>query len=231
MEESSGAHFGGINNAIRKKRTQPFRRPRLDSQAVSENRELSPLSSTPSDDVSKISSDENGCDANPARKEFNLNQVMSRPALYADESEKPHERSKKEDGGFSAFYNNDLGRSGGNNKRSSEGVLAPANWKSASRVKEGLESELRNADVYGGRNCESHGLGKLEVILDGLQNETKVRKVKLKVGGVTRTIHSNSTPDRVHGDGFSTQISRSIDDSRSRQKQNLQVRNYQTYFF
>ncbi|OMO82114.1 PAPA-1-like conserved region [Corchorus olitorius] len=204
MEEFSGTRFENMNNAVRKKRSQPSRRPRPDSQFAEDQDHSPPLSSTPpSDDMSKVSSDENvGGDANSKRKEFSLNQCMSRssPAVGI-EVEKTHRR-KKEDGGFNAFYNNEPGRSGSsNNKRSSEGVLAPANWKSTSKAKEWSEPELSNVDVYGGSN------GDIQSPVQGAvtdSNESKVKKVKLKVGGVTHTIHANSAANGLPGSGSST---------------------------
>ncbi|GLT64123.1 hypothetical protein SLA2020_366340 [Shorea laevis] len=199
MDEFGGSQYNGINNPVRKRRTQTSRRPRPDSQPLAEGRDNSPVSSTPpSDDLSKVSSEENASgDTNSRRKEFNLNQCVSRfPSAAGAGSEKLYEKNKK-DGGFNAFYNNVPGRSGFNNRRSSEGVLAPANWKSTSKLKDGFESESRNVDIYGGRNGESLSSGQAGILLDRSGNENKVKKVKLK-------------------------SSRSSDASRLRQKQNLQ---------
>ena len=203
MEEFSGTRFNDVNNAVRKKRSQTSRRPRPDSQSFAESQDHSSLSSTPpSDDVSKVSSDENaGADANSRRKEFNLNQYVSRisPAVGV-EVEKTHKR-KKEDGGFNAVYNNEPGRSGSNSKRSGEGVLAPAYWKSTSKEKEWSELDSRNVDIYGGSNDE------IQISVQGAVidvNESKVKKVKLKVGGITRTIHANSTANGLPENGSST---------------------------
>ncbi|GMJ09227.1 hypothetical protein like AT2G47350 [Hibiscus trionum] len=200
MEEFSGTRFSGVNNAVRKKRTQTSRRPRPDSQSYAESQDGSPLSSTPpSDDVSKVSSDENaGGNANSKRKEFNLNQHVSGVSTAVGVAgEKTHKR-RKEDGGFNAFYNNEPGRIGSNSKRSSEGVLAPANWKSKSK---GNELESRNQDIYDELN------GDIQSSVEGTvtdANDSKLKKVKLKVGGVTRTIHANSTPNGLPGGGSST---------------------------
>ncbi|KAI4301513.1 hypothetical protein L6164_034786 [Bauhinia variegata] len=221
MEDLGGTRFDGLSNAVRKKRSQTSRRPRPDSQPVSEGHDLSPLSSTPhSDDTGKGSSDENGgYDINSKRKEFNLNQCVSQVSLVtAAEDEKSLKKSKK-DGGFHAFYNNEPGRGGLHNKRSSEGVLAPANWKGSSTLKDGLESESRSANVYGGRNSEGLGLGQSGVPQDGFGNDNRVKKVKLKVGGVTRTIQANSSSNGASGNGSTTKSSRSSDVSRLRQKQ------------
>ncbi|XP_044494331.1 uncharacterized protein LOC123217388 [Mangifera indica] len=199
MEEFGGHCFNGINNAAKKKRSQTSRRPRPDSQSVVECHDSTP----PSEDVSKISSDENvGYDNKSKRKEFNLNQSVS--GLYPGsgiEGEKPQKRGKRANGGFNNFYNNERGRSGHNNKRASEGVLAPANWR---------------------RNGESQSPGQLGVNCEHLGNESKVKKVKLKVGGVTRTIQANSTANGVAGGG-SSKNSQSSDDSRPRQRHNLQA--------
>ncbi|KAL5155795.1 hypothetical protein HKD37_19G054800 [Glycine soja] len=220
MEDLGGTRFDGLSNAVRRKRSQTSRRPRPDSQHASEGQELSPLSSTPSEDTGKASSDENvGYDANSKRKEFNLNHCVSQTSSGTGaEDDKSHKKSKKDEG-FHTFYNNEPVRSGLNNKRCSEGVLAPANWKGSSKVKDSLDSELRNADLYGGRNPESMGLAQFGGSQDGLGNENRVKKVKLKVGGVTRTIQANSATNGASGSGSTMKNSRSSDASRPRQKQ------------
>ncbi|KAE8009343.1 hypothetical protein FH972_005783 [Carpinus fangiana] len=224
MDEFGGSRYNGISNPVRKKRTQTYRRPRPDSQPLDEGHDNSPLSSTPpSDDLSKVSSEENASgDTNSRRKELNLNQCVSKfHSTAGSESEKLYEKNKK-DGGFNAFYNKASSRSGFNNRRSSEGVLAPANWKNSSKLKDGFESESRNVDIYGGRNGESLSSGQAGVPLDGSGNENKVKKVKLKVGGVIRTIQANTASNGAVGGGSSSKSSRSSDASRLRQKQNLQ---------
>ncbi|KAE8708690.1 receptor-like serine/threonine-protein kinase ALE2-like isoform X1 [Hibiscus syriacus] len=181
MEEFSGIRLNGVNNAVKKKRSRPCRRPHPDSQSFSESQDHLPLSSTPpSDDVSKVSSNESaGGDANSKRKEANLNQYVSKISPDTGfEVEKTHKR-KKEDRGFNAFYDNEPGRSGSNSKRSSKGVLAPANWKSTSKGKEWSELESKDAEIQ----------SSVQAVTDS--NESKVKKVKLKVGGVMRTIHAN----------------------------------------
>ena len=223
MEDLGGTRFDGLSHAVRRKRSRTSRRPRPDSQPVSEGHELSPLSSTPpSEDAGKASSDEiAGYDTNSKRKEFNLNHCVSQASSAAGaEDDKSHRKSKK-DGGFHAFYSNEPGRSGLYNKRCSEGVLAPANWKGSSKSKDSFESESRNADMYGGRNPESLSLGQFGVTQDGLGNENRVKKVKLKVGGVTRTIQANSSSNGASGSGSTTKSSRSSDASRPRQKQQV----------
>lgn len=201
MEELGGAHFDGINNAVRKKRSQASRRPRPESQPLVDSRD----STSPSDDVSKVSSEEtSGFENKAKRKEFSINQYVS--SVTGVEGQKSQKRIKKDDGVFNSFYNSEPGRGGHNYKRSSEGVLAPANWK---------------------RNGEIRSSGGLGANIDGLGNESKVKKVKLKVGGVTRTIHANGANAATNGvpSGGSSKSLQSSDDSRKRHKPNLQVYN------
>lgn len=183
MEDLSGTPFDCIGNAVRKRRSRTCRRPRPDSQPVSEGHDLYPLSSTsPSDDVAKASSDETaGFDSNgnSKRKEFNLN--------------------NKNDERFHALYNNEPRQSGVSNKRCSEGVLAPANWKGSSKSKDSLELEPNSWDTNGGMNSERINSEQSGVPPDGLGSESRVKKVKLKVGGVTRTIQTNSVSNGASG--------------------------------
>jgi INO80 complex subunit B len=54
-----------------------------------------------------------------------------------------------------------------------------------------------------------------------LGNESRVKKVKLKVGGVTRTIQANSASNSASGSGSTSKSSRLSDGSRPRQKQQV----------
>ncbi|KAF8006668.1 hypothetical protein BT93_K0853 [Corymbia citriodora subsp. variegata] len=211
MEEVGTTRFDILGSAVRKKRTRAARRPRPDSY---EGHDLSPLSSAPaSDDASKVSSDDNiGGDTNSRRKEFNLNQCVIRVSSGAGDSEKLQKKVRRDDEAFDTFYNNEPGRSGFSNKRSSEGVLAPANWKSTSKA----------PDNYGGRNGESQGPGQSAMTIDGVGNENKVKKVKLKVGGVTHTI---STSNGTHESGSFVKSSRALDSLKPRQRPNFEQGN------
>lgn len=214
MEELGATRFDILGSAVRKKRTRAARRPRPDSYEGHEDHEghdLSPLSSAPaSDDASKVSSDDNiGGDTNSRRKEFNLNQCVIRVSSGAGDSEKLQKKVRRDDEAFDTFYNNEPGRSGFSNKRSSEGVLAPANWKSTSKA----------PDNYGGKNGESQGPGQSAMTIDGVGNENKVKKVKLKVGGVTHTI---STSNGTHESGSLVKSSRALDSLKPRQRPNFE---------
>ncbi|XP_057966714.1 uncharacterized protein LOC131156781 [Malania oleifera] len=228
MEEFVSPRFDGIGNAvtIRKKRSQTFRRPRPDSQLITERHDHSTSSSTPpSDDVSKLSSDENGgYDTISRRKEFNLNHCASRAVSSSKvEDEKTDRNIKGEDGGLKALYSNGGLRDGteqrqsSNKKRCSEGVLAPANWKSTNKMKKSLESLSKNVDISG-NNYENQSFRQSDIHFDGSGNESKVKKVKLKVGGVTRTIQANCTNNGAMGDGSSRKSSKSSDASHVQQK-------------
>ncbi|KAJ9171717.1 hypothetical protein P3X46_015040 [Hevea brasiliensis] len=217
MEDCGLPQFDGIRSAVRKKRSRTSCRPKPDAQPVIDSCDHSPSSTTPpSDDVSKASSDEN-FNANSGRKEFNLNQCMSSVSSSTGvEGEKSHMRNK-DSKGFNAFYHNDAGLNAFNNKRSSEGVLAPAKWKNTSKLKESFDSDSRSANIYSGRNGESQSSEQSGVILDVLVNDNKVRKVKLKVSGVAPTIQANSITD-----GASTKKFQFSETSRSWQKKNFQ---------
>ena len=184
MEGFGSFGLSDKSSAVRKKRSNASRRLRNDSLLPSDYHDVSPLSSTPpSDNVSKVSSDENNEYGSVSRKkELNLNQCTARASsVNIGEAESGQNMIKNEDGGFgesdeasnngSFRGSNEHIHSGVESKRHSEGVLAPADWKGKSKV------------------------GHFGVVSDGLENENKVKKVKLKVGGVIRTINAKSISD------------------------------------
>lgn len=208
MEGVGSLGFSDVSSSVRKKRSNTFRRPRNDSPLPMDHRDLSSLSSTPpSDDVSKGSSDDNiDCGSVSRRREINVNHC-SAGASFSNiaESESAKNAIKNEDGGFaesdeasnngSFRGSNDQRHGGVDSRRCSKGVLAPANWKSTNK------------------------LGHVEVVSDGLDNENKVKKVKLKVGGVTRTIQAKTISDGASAVGSSTtKYSRISDAPRPQQK-------------
>jgi INO80 complex subunit B len=206
MEELGLVQFDAMGSTVRKKRSQISRRPK-DSQTFTDNYDRSSLSiSPPSDDMSKASSDENA--DNCRRKEFGLNQSVSRVSSATTRAERK-----------GAFSDSHSRRSVINNKTSREGALAPANWRSKSKLKECMDVESRTANMYCGRNGESWSSEQSGVSLDVLGNESKFKKVKFKVGDVTHTINANSTTNGVP----STKNPRFSDTSNTRQKLSLQV--------
>lgn len=160
-----GFGFSDASSAVRKKRSNTSRRPRNESQLPSDYLDISSLSSTPPSD----------------------NNIM-----------------KHEDGGFGesdeasnnvSFRGSNGHRHGGvDSRRCSEGVLAPANWKSTS------------------------SLGQFGVASDGVEN--KVKKVKLKVCGVTRTISAKSASDGASAVGSSSTKSSHFPDPRQKFEEN-----------
>ncbi|XP_074316022.1 uncharacterized protein LOC141652453 [Silene latifolia] len=185
MEELGSSGFERIGNAVRKKRTHTFRR-RPESQSVSDGRDIS-------EDVRAGSSDENSGGGSSRRKEISLSQCVSRfPGVSGSESENTGKRNKKTDVGLDELYGN-TSFDGAEQGRSSEGPPAPVNRKSTIRIKGSLEPHKTMA--LNTKTEESSGPS-----LDGLATgtENKVKKVKLKVGGVTRTIDANSASKSSH---------------------------------
>lgn len=151
MEDNGGAHYDGMKKTVRKKRSLTCRRPRTEGSSL-----LTPL-----DTFSKISSDDiPAFDTNPRRKEFSLSQCISRSESI-EESERGNNDSRRRE-----IINR--------HKRSTEGVLAPATWKTTSREDEG------NGMIKGKKTD-----------LGGLDGELK--KMKLKIGGVSRLVTANGS--------------------------------------
>ncbi|KAF8107012.1 hypothetical protein N665_0129s0080 [Sinapis alba] len=122
------ANGDGMNNTVRKKRSLTCRRrPRSEGSNLL----------TPSDNFSKISSDDiPAFDTNPTRKEFSLSHCISRADSIAE----------------SQRGNNNGALPREINKRSTEGVLSPATRKNTSRKDEG----------NGRINGKASALGELE---------------------------------------------------------------------
>ncbi|KAF5454189.1 hypothetical protein F2P56_023872 [Juglans regia] len=198
MEGFGSFGFSDKNSAVRKKRSNTSHRPRNDSQMPSDYHDISSLSSTPpSDNVSKVSSGENNGYASIShKKEVNLNSCSTRP-LSINIAEVESGRNgdgggfgESDEGSFNGSFrgSNEQVHSVVDSKGHSEGVLAPADWKGTSKM------------------------GLIGAVSDGLEYENKVKKVKLKVGGVTRTIHAKSISDGASGVGsHSTKASRISD--------------------
>lgn len=142
----------GAGASIKKKRSQTSRRPRPEGQPYPDQ---SPLSMAPnSDDMSKVSSDENIGDGNSGGKMFNLSQCVS-----------------------------------------------------------------RSLPVGGPNGTVSNGA------CDGAGSENRPKKVKLKVGGVTRTLQTKSSSNGESGSGSTAKASQSSDNARPRQRLIPQVVN------
>ncbi|KAJ8771841.1 hypothetical protein K2173_027018 [Erythroxylum novogranatense] len=160
-----GFGFSEARSAIRKKRSNTSRRPRSDSQQPSDYYDISSLSSTPPSDTNIVKHEE---------------------GLFGESDEASN------NGSFRG--SNDQRHSRQDSRRCSEGVLAPANWKSS------------GGSVHSG------------VCPDGVGCETKVKKVTLKVGGITRTttINPKSTSDGASAAGSSSTRSSHYPDLQSK---------------
>ncbi|XP_010090600.2 uncharacterized protein LOC21384500, partial [Morus notabilis] len=199
MNASLGVSDG--SSAVKKKRSNTSRRPRNDSQPPLDYRDVSSLS-----DGSKGSSEKDiAYGSVTPKKELNVNLCSSRVSFSNNaESESGKNEMKNEDGGFvdsdeasnngSFRGSNEQKYSGIDSKRSSKGVLAPANWTSTTNI------------------GHSHDL----------DSENKVKKVKLKVGGVTRTIRAKSISDGASAIGSSTTKSSRVSDAPRPQRKLVQ---------
>ncbi|XP_038714331.1 uncharacterized protein LOC120007916 [Tripterygium wilfordii] len=202
-----------FDGAARKKRSQISRRPWPESQPYPEFHDRSSFSSTPSlDDVSKVSSWENGFDTNPRRKELNHSQCFSPDCAVGAEDEKSHVNNE-ENGLLTAIVSCEEGQSV--DKQSGKGIIASGNCKNTSKVKAGLAPFTSREEIYIGRKVESQNSGKYGGIAERLGSENKVKKVvKLKVGGVTHTFHANSASKVSDGGMLSAKNYQSSEASR-----------------
>ncbi|XP_060217579.1 uncharacterized protein LOC132644927 [Lycium barbarum] len=91
---------------------------------------------------------------------------------------------------------------------------------SASRVADGGSSLLHSNGVPGDDTYPQHGssLRQPGTVQDGVGSDSKLKKVKLKVGGVTRTIQTKTDYRGAYGGGLSTTSARALDGSLPRQK-------------
>ncbi|KAL9242111.1 hypothetical protein vseg_016144 [Gypsophila vaccaria] len=201
MEQGGSSRFQGIANAVRKKRTPTIRR-RPDS--------AHDISTPPSVDVKPGSIDDNhAADHNSRTKELSLTQRASQ--FSGPTGPDSVMKNKKLIIGLDQVYNNGgirgetvLGLSCLNKTRSCGRGLASVDWKRTSTANDYMDP------------CKTMPLNrKTEEIprqsSDGLG--TGIKKVKLKVGGVTRTIDANS----------SSKIYSASDASTSQDKTNLKV--------
>ncbi|KAJ6876616.1 hypothetical protein NC651_029575 [Populus alba x Populus x berolinensis] len=157
-----GFGFSDSNSAVRKKRSNTSRRPRNDSHTPSDYIDVSSLSSTPPSETNMMKNEDGG---------LGESDEASNNCSFRGSNEQRH--------------------SGVDSRRSSEGVLAPANWKSTT-----------SSGHVGGFS-------------DGVGNESKV-KVKLKVGGITRTINAKSASDGASAVGSSSSKSSRFPDPRQK---------------
>lgn len=162
----------GVSAVMKKSRTATSRRPRQGPQLLLKATDASPYSSAPSSESSKMQSQSPDVSSGPdssSRKEVDLNSLVP--------------KSSKKTKGYGGPTQGYL-----DSTRSKEGMLAPSNWKNSSRQRESPSSDSGR----GSRTDASESAAALSV-------ENRLRKVKLKVGGVTRTIHAKSNTESTRG--------------------------------
>lgn len=88
------------------------------------------------------------------------------------------------------------------------------------KSKDGGSSLLYSNGDPGDDTFPQHGssLRQPGTVQDGVGNDSKLKKVKLKVGGVTRTIQTKTDSHGAYGGGLSTTSARALDGSLPRQK-------------
>ncbi|KAK4739387.1 hypothetical protein R3W88_003084 [Solanum pinnatisectum] len=164
MENFSGF---GLGNTFRKQRTDLYRRPQKESQLNLDCRDNSSISSTPpSDSLSKASSCDNADYGNISRTSYsNLSEAEAAGGLGAERG--------------------NSGYSCSSDTEQKDGQIDMSRFSEADLTTSRVE-DPKSGTVM----CSDHS-GLPGVVSDGAGNDTKVKKVKLKVGGVTRTIHTS----------------------------------------
>ncbi|XP_072983193.1 uncharacterized protein [Typha latifolia] len=237
MDSLGLSGFTAANSVMKKRRSVSSRRPRPDTHPTAEGHDMSPPSSTPSsDNTSKRSPDDNtGYDSSSQRKELSLNTYVPKVAsINKIESSADFRKFKKDEKKFGALKvlykssssrgeilnNSDKEQSASDLKRCTEGVVAPTNWKSASGGKE-TKINSRSLVGYVGKSNGRHDMDQsIGALNRSAENES--RKVRLKVGGVTRTVHAKSNLESGKIGLHSEKPLRSADASRHRQMMILQ---------
>ncbi|KAL0422099.1 UNVERIFIED_CONTAM: hypothetical protein Slati_3232800 [Sesamum latifolium] len=177
MDNYSGPGLSTMSKPMRKRRSNLNRRPPNESESPQEYRDSISLSSTPSDHVSDAPSEGNAVhEAMNWTKGLTSNQCISR-ASYTNlaDAETVH-NSYDADGVFEE--SNSL-------NRSIEDNTAAVSCKSL-KMSDNKLGEM----VIGGVPSGQPG-----TTSDGIGTGSKFNKVKLKVGGVTHTIHTRSSSD------------------------------------
>lgn len=158
----------GLGKAFRKQRTNLYRRPQNESQMLLDCPDNSSISSTPqSDSVSRASSHD--------IVDYGNISGTSYSNLSGTETGM---NQGVEDGNSGDFCYSDTEQKDDqiDMNRFSEGYVTA--------------SHIEDPQISGTVICNNHS-GLHGIVSDGAGNDNKVKKVKLKVGGVTRTIHTS----------------------------------------
>ncbi|KAK1398766.1 PAPA-1 domain-containing protein [Heracleum sosnowskyi] len=187
----------GRRKRSQRKRSQASSQPKPESQPLLDGRgQSSLLSEQLSDSTLKSCSDENpGYEGRCKKKVFNINQCALRDSSGRKvRSERPHKKLKG-DKGFTTLNSN--------------GSLVVDNEQRG-----GMNQELHNG---GAAPSRQQGL-----VGDGVATNSKFKKFKLKVGGVTRTIEAKPTSHATSGSGSCTKSAQISDSPRPLPKPILQ---------
>lgn len=189
--------FTAVSSSMKKRRSATSRRPRSDSQTLVEGRDTSSHLSTPTlDDGSELSPDQRLGRNSSVPKESSLDSSAFRTASGANSKGMGTLRkTRKGDGkdrAASGFLENGSLRGGkcGNisdSKRYSEGVLTPANCKSSSEAREGVDMQSRYPNDFADGVANGHISGHLAGGCNSLP-ENKVKEAKLKLYMCQKTI-------------------------------------------
>lgn len=151
-----------------------------------------------------------GCGTVSQKKEYNLNQYALDSPANSEMADTAYKRIRNDD---KDFADSDGVDEDGRFKDIDEIVR-----KDALKLKGNLDLQMQkvDADMDSGKNYRSRSSD----YSNGSGSQNNIRKVKLKVGGVTRTIHTNSTSDGASAGGMKPVSSSSA--PQARQKLTLQ---------
>ncbi|KAF5207462.1 Hit zinc finger and papa-1-like domain-containing protein [Thalictrum thalictroides] len=204
MEGFVGSLIKAGDSTVKKKRSKISRGPRSESFPVS--RGVLSLSSAPlSNIVSKRFNDENtDCDTISHQEEYNQNQCAVKfPSANRETTEAACKSIRHDDkgsekpngiNGNDGLKNiDDWGKREGNSKCGNEGIFRTDVFKAGGNFE--MLSRKGETCMDIGKTSENRSMGNL----NGLGNQNNIRKVKLKMGGITRTLHTNSSSDGSAG--------------------------------
>nr|XP_010914570.1 uncharacterized protein LOC105039939 [Elaeis guineensis]XP_029118804.1 uncharacterized protein LOC105039939 [Elaeis guineensis]XP_029118805.1 uncharacterized protein LOC105039939 [Elaeis guineensis]XP_029118806.1 uncharacterized protein LOC105039939 [Elaeis guineensis] len=200
MEGFGGSGFNYMSAVMKKRRSATSRRPRPEVHLIMENHDmLCPLNNS-----RKNSPDEKGgSDARFGRKEFYGNNPLPRSSSVNNIKDKTSSKKIKRDDKASSDFDGccgsgcSEGENGCDLKRCSENALASGK-KSSDKTKESFEMQSKSPDGCMGRSGDGHNMHQSEGA-QSLSAENKLRKVKLKVGGVACTMHARSNLEAGNG--------------------------------
>ncbi|KAG1326184.1 eukaryotic translation initiation factor 5B-like [Cocos nucifera] len=215
MEGFGGSGFNYMSAVTKKRRSATSRRPRPEVHLIMDNHDmLRPLNNSRKDSPDEIGRN----DAGFGMKEFYGNNPLPRSSSVNNIKDKMSSKKVKRDDKTSDGCHGSgcsEGENGHDLKRCSKSALASGK-KSSDKTKESFEMQLKSPDGCMGRTGDGHDMHQPEGA-QSLSAENKLRKVKLKVGGVTCTIHARSNLEAGNG-GPSTKPPCSSDAFRHFQK-------------